>query len=230
MIIFVIQAASAFFAPKPFSPTGDFKTKITNQAIKLEPVNVYNLWLRGEEMRGRAMVGAIKGLGFVPYIYAEEEKDKNGNKIYLTDKNGNFLFDEQGNKIPKRKLLASNDGDVVFVVKQGGLIGGHDILIRCNRKYCTDLVGEIYIKDVNVVPFGDFFYPAKQWVSSIESIMAQHKAEAIVQTFYNDLDLISDVTRLSIAAEPSYQKLLNLRDERLVATPTPSAVPQGGYR
>jgi hypothetical protein len=55
--------------------------------------------------------------------------------------------------------------------------------------------------------------------------MLQNEIETVAMTHAGYLDLVSDVTRISVASSPDFQKLLSLRDERIAATPMGSNMP-----
>src|SRR3972149_5506082 len=170
-IFLIIKGAMAYLEPKAYSPSGDFKTKIVNIAIKLKSPNVHNLWLRGEGYIGRALIGQILGFAFLPYLVSEELKDDKGHIIYLKDPKGEFLKDTKDNLIPKRQVISSKDGDLLFVIKQGIFGLGKPLLIRCHRNLCNPMmVGDIYLTSVGLVPYGDYYYPSQQWQSTIHEI------------------------------------------------------------
>lgn len=228
LILIALQGAMSILQPKAFSPTEDFRTKLMTHAQKIKPPNAYNLWLRGEGRRARAIYGKITGIAWIPYLTSEIERDTHGNVVYLSDGNGHNLVDKRTKQsIPKRKMIASSDGDTVFVVKRG-LLAKPEI-IRCNPKWHSELIGDVYINDLGLVPFGEYLYPSKQWQGNITEIMKQNEMEVIVQTFQNNLDLISNVTTLSIASEPSYRKLMEMRNETLISPMQPT-YPQQQYR
>lgn len=226
LIFFALKGVMAYIKPKPFSPTEDFRTKIIRMSVKVKPLNVYNLWLRGEDMRSRALIGRIEGVGFIPYLSQIPKRDKEGNIIYELDDKGEIIYEEfkEKGKIirkprPQFELITEKDGDILFVVpKYKGLIGliKRDVdLIRANPKFVSDILGDIFIKDVNIVPYGEYFYPSKQWNKDIIRIMTQHQAEAIIMTHRNWLDLASNLTQLSLASSPEFQKIMLAQSERI---------------
>jgi len=228
LIMLALQGVMSVLKPKAFSPTEDFRTKMINHANKIKPPNCYNLWLRGEGIRSRAMYGKITGVAWVPYLTSEIEKDDKGNTVYLTDDKGTKLLNKLTKQtIPKRKMVATKDGDTIFIVKRGLL--ARPEIIRCNPKWHSELIGDVYINDLGLVPFGEYFYPSKQWQSSIENIMKQSELETVLTTFTNNLDLISNVTTLSIASEPTFRKILEARNEQ-IANPMAPMYPQQQYR
>lgn len=228
LIYLALVGLVSFFKPHPFSPTEDWRTKLIRICIKAKPFNVRNLWLRGEDMRTRAKWGKIIGLGFIPYISQIPKKDAESNIIYKKDAEGNLLFIEkmvggtmEKHFIPEYDLITEKDGDVLLVLAKFpfpiNLLKREVDLVRCGVKYISDLVGDIYIKDVNLVPYGEYLYPAKQWQSDIIRIMKQHEMEAVIMTHRQWLDLISNVTQMSLSSSPEFQKILMMGSERLAS-------------
>jgi len=225
-----LKGLVSMFKPKPFSPTEDWRTKIVRICIKGKPFNVNDLYLRGEDMRTQAKWGKITGLGFIPYVSQIPMKDIDGNIIYEMDDKGKNVFIEKRildgtivkERKPKYEYINEKDGDVVFITDRYHFpinLLKHEIdIIRCSPKYCSDLIGSIYIKDVNLVPYGEYLYPAKQWQNDIIRIKKQHEMEAIVMTHRNWLDLISNVTQMSLSSSPEFQKIMMVQSERLANT------------
>ena len=223
LIYFAIKGVLGEKEPEAFSITEDFRTKLVNQCVKLKPNNVFKLWIRGEGMRARAEIGNIVGLGYIPYKVSKPMQDEKGQVMFMKDSKGNTLKDQNGNPVPQYKLLYNEDGDTVFVVKTG--LFGKPEIIRCHRKYHSELVGDVYIKDLGLIPFGEYFYPSKQWMVDMQEIMIQNEVEAMVQTFSNNLDLVANVTTMSIAGDPFYQKVLSLRNEEISRAPNLGTTP-----
>lgn len=185
-------------------------------------------------MHMKSKYGKIIGLAFIPYITSKPKKDENGNFIIQKDSKGKPMKrkfrNEKGEVVEEplleREKILSKDGDTLFIVpKHTGLyavINREVEFVRCNPKYHSDLVGDVYIKDVNIVPYGDFFYPAKQWQEDIVQIMTENQAEAVAMTHSNWLDLASLYTHLSIGGDPTFQKIMLAQSERL-STPNPTA-------
>ena len=223
-LFFIVTGVMSYFEPKAYSPSGDFILRIVNIALKLKSPNVHNLWLRGEGYIGRSFIGVINGFAFLPYLSAKNIKDKDGNNVWMKYENGEYIQDKDGNRIPQREIVTEKDGDLLFVVKQGFLGMGKPLLIRCHRSLCNPkMVGDIYITDVGFMPYGsNWLYPSSQYQSTLKKIMNQNEIETIAMTHYAFLDLVADVTRLSISSEPLYAKLLNLRSEAVMSTPVGS--------
>lgn len=218
LIIFAIKGVMGEVEPASFSVTEDFRTKLVNQCMKLKPANVYKLWLRGEGMRSRAVIGNIVGLGHIPYKVSKPREDAEGNIIYHKDSKGELINDANGNPVPEMVTMDDGDGDTIIIVKSG-FFGKPDI-IRCHKKFHSELIGDVYIKDLGLIPFGEYFYPSKQWGEDVQRIQLQNELEAISQTFSKNLDLISNVTTMSIAGDPFYQKVLALRNEEIARAPS----------
>lgn len=228
-----VLGIASFFKPKPFSPSEDFRNSIIRIAKKAKPFNAHNLFLRGEDMRTNAKWGKITGLGFMPYVVPKPVRDSTGRPIYETNEKGKIIYEKVWSeteknylKVPKQKydLLTEKDGDVIFITEKFGFplsmfFRGVDI-IRANKKYVSDLIGDIYIKDVNLVPFGEYLYPAKQWQEDITRIKKQHEMDTIITTFRYNLDLISQVTQMSLGSDPTFQKIMGAQSERLTTNPS----------
>lgn len=232
IIWLAIKGALLLWKKPDFSPTGSWREKIVRYAKKSKPFNVHRLYLRGEDMRTHSFWGKILGISFIPYVEAKFKKDKDGNPVYLknpltdeiltvkrTDKDGN----ETEVPIPDREIITQTDGDIVIVTPRHNsglkaLFSSEVDIIRANKKYVSDLLGDVYIKDVNLTPFGEYLYPSKQWQTEIIEIETHHKAEALVETYRQWLDLVSNVTQMSLASSPEFQKIMLVQAEKL-ATP-----------
>lgn len=211
---------NAFFKPPPFSPTESFKEKLIRVAEISKPFNVFNLYLRGEDMRVYSKWGKITGLLFIPYLCSVPEKNEKGEPILIDKidkKTGKIFKDINGNtfKVPKMKLMTEKEGDWLFVAKRGWWIFGKKELIRANRELVSPIGNSIWIKDVNVVPIGDYFYPAKQWQKDILRILSQHQAETVIETHMEFLDLVAHVTQMSLGGDPTFQKFMESESERI---------------
>lgn len=228
LIGLAIQGLLSFLKPKLFSPTEDFRTTVIRISKKAKPFNVRDLYLRGEDMRTYAKWGTIEGVGFIPYVTSKPVIDKDGKPVYQKDSNGKIVMEKQWSQadgafvtIPKVKTeqITDADGDTIFVTQRHKFpvnIFMRDLdIIRCNPKYHSDILGDVYIKDVNVTPYGEWLYPCKQWQNDIIHIMKENEAEAIVTTHRNNLDLVSNVTQMSLGSDPTFQKIMLAQSERL---------------
>ena len=232
IIWLAIKGALLFFMKPDFSPTGSWREKLVFYAKKAKPFNVHNLLLRGEDMRTYAKWGKIIGIGFAPYVEAKFKQDNEGRPVYLKNPvTGEVLtvsrVDKDGNEVkvpvPDREFITHKDGDIVIITPKHNsgikaFFSSEVDIIRANPKYVSDLVGDVFIKDVNLSPFGEYLYPSKQWQSEIIAIETHHKAEALVETYRQWLDLISNVTQMSLASSPEFQKIMLVQAEKL-ATP-----------
>lgn len=220
IIFLVFKGIQALLKPKPYSPTEDFKKKITRIGELCKPFNVKRLYLRGEDMRVYSLFGAISGLIFIPYTAGKPEQDDNGNIIYIDKKDlsGKNVLDPKTNKpfkVPKMQLLTEKDGDWCFIIKKGWFIFAETFLVRSHYSMTSEIGENVWIKDVNIVLVGDYLYPAKMWQTDILRILEQHKSEAIIQTHENFLDLISNTTQMALGGDPTYQKILMAQSEAL---------------
>lgn len=233
LIFFALSAYMKKMEKARYSPTEDFRVKMVSKARLLKPQNVYKLWLRGEGMRSRAQIGSLEGVAWIPYLTARPKKNDKGEIIYCKNSKGKSIINKDGMPIPEYDLIESGDGDTVFVVKQGFLGLGEPLIIRCHPRYHSELIGDVYIKDVGLAPFGEWFYPSKQWSSDIERISIQNKVEAITNAYFKSLDFAQTATEMSIALDPYFSKILATRNEELARAPSPyQAQPQnqGFYR
>jgi hypothetical protein len=223
-----VKGILSFLKPKPYSPTEDFRTQLIRICIKLKPFNVYNLYLRGEDMRTRAIWGKIIGLGFLPYVSSKPLKDNMGKWAYERDHENKIVMERKWSdelrefvKVPKilYEKIIENDGDVLFIVRKHNFpmnVFMRDVdIVRANKKLTSDLVGDVFIKDVNLVPYGEFLYPAKQWQRDILKIMKENESSAIAMTHRNNLDLVSQTTQMSLGVDPTFQKIMMAQSERL---------------
>lgn len=231
LIALAYKGFMSMMQDKPFSPQDAFKKKLIKLCLKAKPTNVFDLYLRGEDMRQKSFYGKILGLGFIPYFVARVKKDGQKNIVYKQDSEGKILtkkfIDLNGNeeyqKIPETEIIKENDGDIVFLVAETvGFLGviKHFLapsyeIIRVNKKYCSDLIGDVFIKDVNLFPIGDYMYPAKQCQEDIIRIQIQDQAETAIQTHKNWLDLMSQITQMSLGSDPTFQKMLVAQAETL---------------
>lgn len=225
-----VKGILSFLKPKPFSPTESFRDNSIRIWKKAKPFNIKDLYLRGEDMRTYAKWGKIIGLGFLPYLTSKTIRDKDGRVVYEKDEKGNIIYDEQYNnlerakiKIPrlKQEMITDKDGDVVFVCSRNNFpasIFDRSLdLIRANRKYVSDLLGDVYIKSVNLVPYGEWYYPVQQWQEDIRHLQVENQAQAVITTHRENLDLASTTTQASLGADPTFQKIMMAQSERLTS-------------
>lgn len=229
-----IKGIVSFFEPKPFSPTESFRDTNIRIARKAKPFNVRNLYLRGEDMRTCALWGKIEGVGFLPYVTSRILRNEKGKAICETEldpttNEEKIVYEKEWSKedqdfidVPKYvyESITEEDGDITFIVKKEkssfmSLFKREVDIIRCHKRYCSDILGDVFIKDVNLVPYGEFLYPSKQWQNDIIKIMKENESQAIVTTHRNNLDLVSNVTQMSLGADPTFQKIMLAQSERL---------------
>lgn len=228
LLALAIKGLLSMIKEKLFSPTTDFRKSHVQISQKTKPFNVYDLYLRGEDMRTHAKLGKIKGIGFLPYVTSKVKKSDDGKPVFEKDALNHIVYEEVWNhqemksiKVPKMvyEPITEKDGDTLFIIPKHNfplnLILRDLYLFRCSPEFHSDLVGDVYIKDVNFAPYGEYYYPAKQWKRDIVQIMKQNEAEAITQTHRNNLDLVSTTTQMSLGADPTYQKILLWQSERL---------------
>lgn len=232
LIFLVIKGIASFFPRKRFSPTRSFLEKAKGLAIDSKPFNLKKLGIRGEDMRVYSYYGKIKGALFIPYLAGEEIINKFGKYVYEQKKNkaGDIIKnkDKKPVLINKRKLLNEKDGDWLFVVNTGFLgLFGKDKMVRAHKSLVSDLGETTWIKCVNLLPIGSYFYPNQQWQKDIKRIKVQHQSEAILETYEEFLDLVANITEMTLSADPNFQKQLRAKSEELASEQAGTLVKNG---
>ena len=219
IIWLIFKGIQAILKPKPFSPTESFREKIIRVAEMHKPFNVRNLFIRGEDMRVYSKIGKIIGVCFIPYISQAIKRDKEGAPIPKLDANQNPLYakNRHGKKEPvyETELLHEKDGDWVFVFTRGIPLFAKKQLARVHFPLCSELGESVWIKTTNLVPIGEWLYPCQAWQADISRVLAQHQAEAVIETHEHFLDLISHVTEMSIGSDPTFQKIMQAQAEEI---------------
>jgi len=217
LLYFVYYMFIQIFKPKPFSPTDSFQKKLIRIAEQSKPENIKTLALRGEDMRFFSKLGKVSGLLFIPYLSSVPEKDVNGEFVYELKKNkfGVIEKDEFDKpiKIKKMKVMDEKNGDWLFIIKKNFL--SERLLVRAHHSFVSPISETVWIKDVNVVPVGAFYYPAKQFQSEIIRIQAQHQAEAVIETHSHFLDLVANITETTLSGDPNYLRIMMLNNENI---------------
>lgn len=205
----------SLFQPKPFSPTESLQKKYIRVAELCKPENVKELFLRGDDMRLFSKLGKITGLLFIPYLTSVPELDEKGNEILIDKKNkfGAIEKDEYGKtlKIQKMKVMTEKNGDWLFIIQKG--LFKEKMLIRAHHDLVSTVSEKMWIKDVNVVPIGEYFYPSKQWQENIKRVTAQHQLETFIETHMHFLDLVSNISEATLSGNPDYLRMMLLNNE-----------------
>lgn len=220
LIVLVIKGIQGWLKPKPFSPTESFRKKVIRIAKKCKPFNAKNLYIRGEDMRVYSKWGKITGLLFIPYMTSSPVLNEKGELIYIPkkDKNGKDVKDDKGHiiKVPKRKLLTEKDGEWCFVTSTSPIpLLGKEELIRAHHSLVSEIGESTWIKTPNLVPVGEWLYPCQQWQDDIIRVEAQHKDEALIETYEEFLDLLAHVTKMSLGSDPTFQKIIQAQTEAI---------------
>lgn len=221
LIIFLVaKGLMAYFAPKPYSPTEDFKEKIIRAGKMRKPFNVKRLFIRGEDMMVYSKWFNISGILFLPYISARIKTDSEGKVKYhpLLTEQGKQAVDPRTKEPvfePEHEILTEKDGEWCFIGETGFFIFKKTTIVRAHYSLCSAIGESIFIKTPNLVPIGDYFYPAQQWQEDIMHVMAQHKAEAIVMSYENFLDLVANVAQMALGGDPTFNKILQTQAESL---------------
>lgn len=230
LLALAVKGIISFIKPKPFSPTESFRDSLIRICIKAKPFNVKDLYLRGEDMRTQARWGKIVGLGYLPYLTSRDLRDNNGKPVYERNADNSIIYEKEWSQrhnqfieTPKvkKEIITEKDGDVLIITERNGFpinlfFRGYDI-IRAHKRYVSDLIGDIFIKDVNLTPYGEYLYPSKQWQNDVLKIMKENEAQAIITTHRNNLDLVSTTTQMALGGDPTYIKIMTMQSERLTS-------------
>lgn len=215
-VIFIVQAVGE---EEAFSPTGRFRDKMKRIAILSKPFNVKKLYIRGEDMRVYSYWGKILGLAFIPYLSASDQVDDEGSYIYEVkkDKAGKPIIDDEGKPVMQtaKDFLTEKDGDWFVVTKRGIPFFGTVEYVRCHYSLMSDIGESIWIKTPNLVPIGDYFYPAQQFQTDILRVKRQHQAEAVIETYSEFMDYLAKITEQSMKADQVYQKIKEVGTEQI---------------
>jgi len=219
LIVLIVKGLESFMSAPTFSPTRRFKDKMIRVAKLSKPYNVKQLYIRGEDMRVYSNWGKITGLAFIPYLASKLLTDENGKYIYeqKCDKGGTPVFDDEGKPVMQnaKDYLTEKDGDWFIVTEKGLPLFKQTDLIRCHHSLISEIGEKIWIKTPNLVPIGDYFYPCQQWQSDIKRIKLQHQAEALVETYQEFLDLVANITQMTLNADPNFQKTQQANTEQI---------------
>lgn len=219
ILILVWKGIESFFKPTPFSPTESFRNKIIRASKMRKPFNVKRLFIRGEDMLVYSKWYDIKGILFLPYISAKQKTDDEGKPIYIPKigTNGKPVKDEAKKiiMIPQYNLTTEHDGEWVFVGETGWFLNKKTEIVRAHYSLCSSIGESIYIKTPNLVPIGDYSYPTQQWQDDIIHVISQHKTEALIETYEHFLDLLANVTQMSLGSDPTFQKIMLAQSEAL---------------
>lgn len=203
----VIKAIGIITAKKYYSPKEDFYTRISNIAIESKPDNLNDLYTVGSKMKKGYRIGKIIGVLELPHLVGKVKKDKDGKPV--------TVYSEKLKKtIPQyEKIELGESGDTFFIAEKGFLFPKrHNI--RCDKKLHSDLNGDVYIFDVNPVPYGSFFqYPFKQMQRDAPRIMLQNQLEVIMMTHEYQYDLISQGADMGIYMNPAMRMIRDSKQE-----------------
>ena len=220
LIFLVIKGIQALLPKNEFSPTQRWKDRLTRIAELSKPFNVKDLYIRGEDMRVYSLWGKITGLAFIPYHAGKPLKDKLENYIYEKKLShaGKEIKDDFGENVMqiKKGMINESDGEWCFIIERGLLpFMKTKEIVRADIKLCSDIGDKVWIKTPNLLPIGDYFYPAQQWQNDIVRILNQHQSEAVLETHQEYLDLIAKVTESSLRANPDYRKMQEMNTETI---------------
>lgn len=204
----LILAAEKIFQPSYYSPKEDWFTRITNMAIDYKRDNLNNLYFMGDKDHRMVFGGKILGCIGIPYLIGHPKIDKNGKWEYYESKLLKM-------KIPRyEKIELGKDGDTLFIYEKGWWIFKRRHYLRCNRELHSELNGDVWIKDINPVPFGKFWeYPFRQIQQEVGRVMIQSQMEVILATHEHQGDLISQAADAGIYANAEFKMIKEKSNE-----------------
>lgn len=220
LVVLVIKGVQSLLPKNEFSPTQRWKDRLIRLGELSKPFNVKELYIRGEDMRVYSLWGKITGIVFIPYLAGEHKTDAKGNFIYKQKKDhaSNIIINELTGKEEwdiEQEQINESDGEWCFIIARGFWIFATKEIVRANIKYCSDIGEKVWIKTPNLVPIGDYFYPAQQWQMDILRITRQHQAEAVIETHQKFLDLIATTTEAGLRANAEYRTMLEKNTETI---------------
>lgn len=202
----IMKAIDILLEKKKYSPKDDFYTRIRNIAECCKPDNVLDLYFIGSRMKKGYRQGRIIGCMQLPHHVGNPIKDINGNIV--TKYSAQLKKD-----VPQfEKIVLGESCDTFFVVSQAlGLFGflfPKKHFIRCDSKLHSELNGDVFIYDVNPVPYGSFFqYPLLQGQRDAPKIMMQNQLEIILMTHEYQYDLISQAADIGAYFNPALRMI-----------------------
>jgi len=198
----LMKSASLWFAPRKWSPKEDYYTRLINLAASYRPENVKDLYFMGSKSKQKVRAGEIIGLLGVPHLIGVQETDKTGKPVFYDSEILN-------RKLPKYKQFVYGDsGDTLFIYEKGWFIFKKKHFLRCDTELHQELHGDVYIEDINPVPYGSFFeYPFKQIQKHAGRIMVQQQLEIILATHEHQYDLISQGVDAAFDFNPYFKML-----------------------
>ncbi len=208
-LFILVKATGILLTPAAFSPRQDLKNNLIKMSKFYMPDNVNNLWFIGSDYKRRVLAGKIVGLMGLPYYSGEIERNEEGETEFTEDK------DLDGKKIPKFKSIkvSYEEGDTLFMVRKGWFIFAKTRMIRANRKFHSELNGDVDIYDINPVPYGFFEYPYKQMQAAATQIMMQSQIETILSAHEHQHDLISQGVDSAVWYNPYMRMALKNQSE-----------------
>lgn len=222
ILVLAIKIMEKVILPKAeFSPSETWKHKLIRIAEMSKPPRTSELWMRGEDMHSHYFFGKIVGLLFIPNWAGNPVVDKKTGAFEYVEKkskDGKQEYDINGKPVMVHKLenITEKDGDWLFVIQKGIIPAfSTKVLVRASVDLCSDIGEKVWIKTVNLVPTGDFFYPHQQWQSNIVKINMQTQAEVVQESLLHWLDLVSNVTEVSLKSDPNFVKLMQSNTENI---------------
>jgi hypothetical protein len=223
------------FPNKGFSPTESWNKKLVRVAEMSIPPRTTELWMRGEDMHTHYFFGKLTGLLFIPKWAGVPIVDAKGKFLYTHkhDREGKPVYDQDGKPVMVNQLanITEKEGDWLFVVSRGWIPAfAQKVLVRADIKLCSDIGEKVWVKTVNLVPTGDYFYPHQQWQSDIVRINMQHLAETVQETHMHFLDLCATTTESSLRSDPMFVRMMSANTENITQKDNAPIQSLGGGR
>lgn len=206
---------------KQFSPTESWDTKLIRAAEMAKPPRTKKLWLRGEDGHMFYYFGRLSGVLKVPHWSGKPTLDENTGKFKYVKKVGRDnkeVVDASGNPIwvNEQANVTHKDFDWIFIVTRGFFPAlSKKIKVRCDSTLCSQIGEEVWIKDVNLVPISDWFYPSAMFQADIIRVNQQSLNEIIQESMMHFYDMTATVVESTLRSDPMFMKLLQANTENI---------------
>jgi hypothetical protein len=203
-----------------FSPSETWRKKLIRSAEMSKPPRTKKLWLRGNDGHMHYYFGKITGLLLVPYWSGKPVMDENGKYKYTErmGKDGKPVLDINGKPIMVNEFanITNRDADWIFVISRGIIpLLSKTLLVRAHRDLCSDIGEEVWIKSVNLVPIGDWYYPEQMFQSDILRINHQSLHEVVEESYQHFLDMTATVVESALRSDPMFVKMMTANTENI---------------
>jgi hypothetical protein len=222
ILVFAIMIIQKVVLPsKQFSPTESWDQKLIRAAGMAKPPRTRKLWLRGEDGHMFYYFGRISGLLKVPHWSGKPVLDeKTGRYKYVPKigRDGKQVYDASGNPvmINEQGNVTHKDFDWIFIITRGLFPAlSKKIKVRCDSTLCSEIGEEVWIKDVNLVPISDWFYPSAMFQADILRVNQQSLNEIIQESMMHFYDMTATVVESTLRSDPMFMKLLQANTESI---------------